>query len=218
MIRSMGRQLRLVLGRDRAPDDSTGDRKPAARAPEVEFVAYAEDSLLSGHIRLNRDRLTDLLNEHDEYVLIDAICESLQDGYAVEVEEIRVPREELLLVHATGPRGNHERRQRTRALPMTIGTGPYLIHGYLHGPLGTDPIVSFRRRKPMVPLTEAWIEYASGGARQRRQVGTVVVNRELIDWIGPAVEEEMAMPDPPDLPLDQEKGPLVKDFTGELFH
>jgi hypothetical protein len=38
-----------------------------------------------------------------------------------------------------------------------------------------------------------------------------VVNREQIDWIVPAVDDDVEMPD---LPLSADKGPLLKDFTG----
>jgi hypothetical protein len=42
----------------------------------------------------------------------------------------------------------------------------------------------------------------------------VLVNREQMDWIVPALDEEVEVPD---LPLAYERGPLLKDFTGALF-
>jgi hypothetical protein len=66
----------------------------------------------------------------------------------------------------------------------------------------------------MVPLTEASIVFTAGGINQRRDVGTVVLNRELIDWVAPALEQEVTMPD---LPLETQTGPLLKDFTGNIF-
>lgn len=65
----------------------------------------------------------------------------------------------------------------------------------------------------MVPITEAWVEFQSGAVRQRRRVSTVV-NREQLDWVVEAKDEEVELPD---LPLDVEKGPLVKDFTGDVM-
>ena len=50
-----------------------------------------------------------------------------------------------------------------------------------------------------------------------RSVGVVVLNREQIDWIVPAVDDMPAMPDLPELPADDDPGPLLKDFTGALF-
>ena len=43
-----------------------------------------------------------------------------------------VPRDELLLVHATGPRGDQARRPRTRQHPLAVQLGPYQVRGYLH--------------------------------------------------------------------------------------
>lgn len=45
-------------------------------------------------------------------------------------------------------------------------------------------------------------------------MGTVIVNRDHVDWIVEAVDEEVEMPE---IPLSADpKGRLVKDFTGQL--
>jgi hypothetical protein len=216
MIESLGRRLRVVFGRlGAAADSPAAPARDAARASQqVEFVAYGEDCVLSGMVRLASDRLTDMLNEHDEYQLVDVLVEGLTGERAVEVREVLVRRDELLLVHAAGPRGNLDRRRRTRSHPVAVQMGAYHIRGYLHVLPGADPVQAIRRRKPMVPLTDAWIEFATAAGRQRRRVGTVVINREQIDWIVPAIDDEVEMPD---LPLSAEKGGLLKDFTGALF-
>lgn len=215
MIQSIGRRLLVAFGRRDAEGVVTAEA-PAASAPlpEVEFVAYGEDCLLSGRVRLAAERLTDMLNEHDEFLLADVMVERLDGQPAIEVKEVLVPRDELLLVHATGPRGSQGRRQRTRQHPIGLQMGPYHVRGYLHALPGSDPIASFRRRKTMVPLTDAWIEYGIGSARQRRRVGTLVVNREQVDWVVPAQDDEVEMPD---LPLKVDQGPLLKDFTGAIL-
>ncbi len=59
---------------------------------------YAEDSILSGRVALTADRLTDLLNEHDQYTLVDVLVESLVDGRAVERREVLVDRDELSIM------------------------------------------------------------------------------------------------------------------------
>jgi hypothetical protein len=205
----------VVFRSSHAPADREPDvPRPATRSSQlVEFVAYGEDCLLSGFTRMDADRLTDMLNEHDEYQLVDVLVEGFS-GDAVEAADVLVTRDELFLVHAAGPRGNQDRRRRTRSHPVAIQMGPYHIRGYVHTLPGADPVQAIRRRNPMVPLTDAWIEFASPTGRQRRRVGTVVVNREQIDWIVPAVDDEVEMPD---LPLSAEKGRLLKDFTGALF-
>jgi hypothetical protein len=185
------------------PDEPVGSR--------LDFVAYAEDSVLSGRLELRADRLTDLLNEHDEFVLESVLVSSLTDGHAIEAAELLVARDELFLVHATGPRGSRGRRQRTRQHALAMQLGPYHVRGYVHALPGTDPIANLRRRRPMVPLTEAWIEYELNGVREGRRVSTVVVNRHQLDWVVEAADEEVEYPEIP-----VKAGPLVKDFTGSL--
>jgi hypothetical protein len=211
----LGRRLRLVLRRE---PESLSVSPLVVSGPEtqrqVEFVAYAEDCLLSGFVRLAADRLTDLLNDHDEVELIDVFVQDLAAGPGRQVAEIMVRREELLMVQAVNPRGHRGRRTKTRQFPVAMQIGPYHVRGYIHALPGSDPISGFRRRRPMVPITDAWIEYVVGKTRQRRRVGTLIVNRELVDWIVEAIDDEVEMPD---IPLSTyPKGPLLKDFTGEL--
>ncbi len=216
MLQSLGNTLRIALDRRGAAGDSSlvADAVPARRNRIVEFVAYGEDCLLSGRLRMDTDRLSDMLNAHDEFLITDVLLERLQDGRSTEISEILIPRDEVMLVHAAGPRGSAERRRRTRAHPVALQLGDYQVRGYLHALPGADAINAIRRRPTMVPLTDAWIEYDSGGIHHRRGVGAVVVNRDHIEWIVPTKDEEVEMPD---LPLDFDRGPMLKDFTGFLF-
>jgi len=159
---------------------------PQAEAPglpEVEFVAYAEDGRLSGRIRLDASRLSDMLNLHDEFLLEDALAERLPDGGTMLLPEFLVRRDELLLVHATGPRGDRAQRTRTVTHGITLRAGPYLVRGDLHAARGVDPMAFFRRRRPMVPLTDATIEYRAVDSPVQEFAGTIVVNRDHIDWM-----------------------------------
>ena len=69
------RRLRLVLHREPEPLALSARTAPSptesALGPPVEFIAYAEDCLLSGYVRLGADRLTDLLDQHEELQLVD---------------------------------------------------------------------------------------------------------------------------------------------------
>lgn len=188
---------------------------PQPREPaEVEFGGYAEDCRLFGFMRLEAERLTDALNDRQELDLVDVLVVALDDGRAVPLKELRVGRDELLAVRASGPRGNPGRRGRMRPYPVTLQTGPYVIHGYLHGPPGADPLLHLRRRKAMVPLTEAWIAYESAGQEHRGRVGTIIVNRELIDWIRLARDEEVRLPS---LPVEAAPDSRAKDLTGYIW-
>jgi hypothetical protein len=201
VTQSIGRRLRVVFQRSGdAEEGSTlpGDREPArSLLPLLDFVAYAEDCVLYGRVRLAAERLTDMLNTHDEFDLIDVMVERLDGQGAIEVKEVLVRRDELLLVHATGPRGNLARRTRTREHPLAVRIGPYDVRGSLHASPGHDPLMTIIRRKPMVPMTDAWIEYMAGGERRRRRVGALIVNREQIDTVAHAADEWSELPDLP---------------------
>ncbi|MEO6207231.1 MAG: hypothetical protein ABIP77_04680 [Candidatus Limnocylindrales bacterium] len=220
MINSLGRRLRVAFGVASAPGDPLAADTDGATAhlqPIVEFVAYGEDCLLSGQIRLASERLSDMLNDHDEYQLVNVLVERLDGGGAAEAQEVLVPRDEILLVHATGPRGSPARRQRTRPHPVAVQIGPYQVRGYLHALPGSDPLLAIRRRKAMVPLTDASIEFSIGGVRQRRQTGALVINREQIDWISIAADDDIVSPELPMMPVAAGQGPLLKDFTWQIL-
>jgi hypothetical protein len=195
-----------------SPDDEAPVLEVTRPAgPELEFAGYAEDCRVFGFFRLSGDRMTDLLNERVEYHLTDAMVVRLDTGAATQATDLVVHRDEVLAVRAAGPRGDPERRSRRRPSPITLQSGPYTIHGYVHGIPGGDPIREVRRRPPMIPITEAWIEYLSAGQNHRARVGTVIVNRELWDWIRLSKDEEIRLPD---LPAETGPNPLAKDFTG----
>jgi hypothetical protein len=162
-------------------------------APQVEFVAYAEDCRISGRMELRGDRLTDMLNRNDEFVLRDASVEALADGRTLAAGEVPVGRNELLAVHAVGPQGNPSRHLHTRRYPVVVRSGPYVIRGYMHTPPAVQPEESARRRA-MIPLSDAWIEYVCGGALRRSPVDTIVVNRDIADSIDFAADEDVAPP------------------------
>lgn len=167
----------------------------AARSPHplIDFVAYAEDCVLSGRVRLSAERMTDLLNENDAIQLRDVIVHRLEDAGSIEAREVVIHRDEILFVHAAGPRGVVGRRRRTLMHPLAMQLGPYLVRGYLHALPGSPPLVALRGRPTMVPLTDAWIEYDDGARHHRHRVGAIVINREQIDWIGHAMEGDMEM-------------------------
>jgi hypothetical protein len=183
MIGAFGRRLRLVLWQ---PDDgglANPGHDESVDLPEVDFVAYAEDGRLSGRIRLDTARLSDMLNEHDEFQLDGVLAERLPDGGTMVVPEFVVERDELILVLATGPRGDRARRMPTEPHAIALRAGPYLVTGDIHAAHGVDPIVFFRRRRPMVPLTDATIEYRTARGPVREYAGTIVVNRDQLDWV-----------------------------------
>ena len=181
MIGSIGSRLRLVL-RQPSPALRVG-AIDATDLPEIDFVAYSTSERLSGRVRLDSARLTDMLNAHDEYVLIDALAERLPEGGSMVVHEILIRRHELALVRAGGPRGNRKLRIPTTTHRLVLRTGRYVVAGRLHSNNGQDPLAALRARDPMVPLTDAAIMFRVGQDIVEEPGGTIVVNRDLVEWV-----------------------------------
>ena len=163
----------------------------APEAPFVRFVAYSAHQRVFGWVRLQADRLTDLLNTHEELHLVDVELESLADGLMGTVDEVVIHRRDLIAVQASGPRGDEARRRTTRTHPMAIRSGNYMIGGYLHVPPGADPIASARERPAMIPLTDASIAYWVHDKCRYQSIGTIVVNRDAADWIRVVSHEDL---------------------------
>lgn len=178
MIGSIGSRLRLVL---RQPGAAFGATE-AGDLPEVEFVAYSTSERLSGRIRLDAARLTDMLNSHREYVLIDALAERLPEGGSMVVPEILIARHELAMVRVGGPRGDRSLRVPTTRHQIVLRSGRYTIAGRIHSNPGQDPLAALRTRDPMVPLTDAAILFRVGTDIVEEPAGTIVVNRDLVEW------------------------------------
>ena len=172
--------LQLVLRR--SPEE-TPRTDVVPDAPLVRFAAYGAHQRVFGWVRLKADRLTDLLNTHDELQLVNVELETFANGLTGTVSEVVVRRRDLIAVQASLPRGIEGRRRATRIHPIAMQSGGYLISGYLHAPEGSDPIEAVRTRPPMIPLTDALLEYWAGGKRQHQSTGTIIVNRDATDWI-----------------------------------
>lgn len=163
----------------------------APDAPFVRFAAYGAHDRVFGWVRLQEDRLTDLLNAHDELHLLEVELETLATGLRGTVDEVIIHRRDLVAVQACGPRGDAARRRATQSHPLAVQSGNYLICGYLHAPPGADPITSARERPPMVPLTDALIEYWVHGRREHQAIGTIVFNRDAAERIQVVTHDDL---------------------------
>lgn len=160
-------------------------------APVLRFEAFLANARIFGHVHLDADRLTDLLNAHPELDLHCATQESLVDGSTSSSDDFLVPRSELIAVLASGPRGDPALRRWTQAHPVAVQAGSYLIGGYAHATPREDPLKAIGQRPPMVPLTDAWLEYWRGGEQIQQWVGTIIFNRDHADWIRAVDEAEL---------------------------
>lgn len=154
-------------------------------APLVRFVAYQDAKRLSGWISLAADRLTDLLNACDEVALEEVDVAAFDDGRSEWVDELVVRLADLVAVQASGPPGDPSQWQHTEPHPIELCAGHYVIGGILHAAPGVEPLAELATRPPMVPLTDAWIEYRLGGTVLHRAQGTIIVNRERAESISP---------------------------------
>ena len=183
-------RLRVVLNPARR-SPGTSVPEPGPEPEEVEFIAFTEDCLIVGRISLDADRLSDMLNAHEEFTLRDVVVHGLADGRSVRAAEVPVSRAELVAVLADRPRGDPARRTHTLMHPVAVQSGLYLVHGYLHARPGAEPLASARWRRSMIPLTDASIEYSLGGVPQLATSRTIVVNRDLADWMRLVGEHEL---------------------------
>jgi hypothetical protein len=159
---------------------------------------------------LTASRVTDLLNDGTEFELVNTFLQALDDSHGLQIRTVVVRRGEIFAVGVTGPRGDPTRRTRTRQIPVELRVGRYDVSGNIHVIPGTDPIIGFRRRRVMVPLTEATIEFDTPDGGRLARFGTILVNRDLTDWIAPARRSDVR---PPELIPELQGLGLAKDFT-----
>ncbi len=151
--------------------------------PLIPFAAYLASSRLFGWVRLEASRLTDLLNACESISLENVEVADFERGSIRSAEQTIVERGELIAVHAIGPRGDEAQRRPTRTVPIAAWSGNFVVCGNLHVVAGDDPLESWSERPPLVPLTEAWIEYWSDDERAHRSSGTIIVNRDRADLV-----------------------------------
>ena len=185
MFSAATRVLRLRFVPATEPPKDGGDEL------DIDFVAYGHESVLSGMLRLDADRLTDLLNASDELDLLDVVCLGLDGGLA-QADRVVVPRGELVAVKAGDPRGRPSLRRPTRQVAVVATAGRYVMHGYVHGRPGADPMMHLGRRPAMIPLTDATIAYDTPNGWRQDMASTLIVNRDTADSMRLAKEDELA--------------------------
>ena len=151
--------------------------------------AYAADCRLFGRADLGEGRLTDQLNATRELSIEEVRLESLDDGHAVEADEILVSTDELCAFVAHEPRGEPARRVRTHTTRVMVDLGPYLVVGLVHSTPAADPLSVALRRAAWLPLTQATVTYRRGPDQVTDVIETLIVNRTLAA-VFHAIEED----------------------------
>lgn len=169
----------------RQPDGRLTPIAPGAAVElEVDFVAFAAHGRFAGRLPLDAARLTDWLNAHEEIELEDVRVEELATGRIRIIPKVVLRRDELYVVHITGPRGDLIRRRQTIPRTLTIKVGRYVVTGEIHSEPGLDPIYQLRKRGGvMVPLTDALVTYQGPRGTVEDTVEAVLVNRDKIEAV-----------------------------------
>jgi hypothetical protein len=163
----------------------------------IPFIGYAVGRRFIGYVESEGERLTDLLNRTESVVVREAFVESFEDDTVVNIGDGEVDRSILYAVETSGGRGEGTRRIHTISHRMQIQLGPYSALGLLHAMPGQMPLPYLHSRGPMIPLSDATLGFATRGALKLRDVGTLIVNRDLLDWVRASEEEAVAFPGVP---------------------
>lgn len=178
----------------------------------VEFQAFSGDCTITGRMTMFGERLTDFLNGQERFQLHKVEFQSLDDGHTVEMDSVNLQRDDLLAVVGTGPRGNEKQRVELEEARMQLSIGPYVLLGRLHLPRGQDPMRNVLQREPMIPFTGVTMAYSVAGSLVARDLGTIIVNRHLVEWITEPGEDAVLFPEATiRSPFSMN---LRKDFTG----
>ena len=166
----------------------------------IPFIGYAVGRRLIGYVDCENERLTDLLNRSESLVIRDAFVENFADDTIVNLGDGEIDRSILYAVEATGGRGEGARRIHTVRHRMQVQLGPYSALGLLHALPGQGGAMAHpATRGPMIPLSDATLGYEHHGVLSMRDVGTLIVNRDLVDWVRASDDEAMAFPGVPAL-------------------
>lgn len=163
----------------------------------IPFIGYALGRRFIGYVDCEGGRLTDLLNHAESIVVRETFVESFEDDTVVNLGDGEVDRSILYAVEAGGGRGEATRQIHTIRHRLQVQIGPYSALGLLHSLPGQIPLPYLGSRGPMIPLSDATIGFASRGSLQLRDVGTLIVNRDLLDWVRASEDEALAFPGVP---------------------
>lgn len=160
----------------------------------VPFIGYALGRRFMGYVDCEGERLTDVLNRSESIVLRDSYVESFDDDTVTNLGDGEVDRSILYAVEASGSRGEAARQIQTIRHRLQVQLGPYSALGLLHELPGQLPLPHLYSRGPMIPLSDATLAFACRGAMQLRDIGTLLVNREMLDWVRASDDAALAFP------------------------
>ncbi len=149
----------------------------------IPFIGYALRRRYIGYVECEGERLTDLLNRSESVVIREAFVESFEDDTVTNMGDGEVERSILYAVESSGGRGEGARRIHTVRHRLQVQLGPYTALGLLHALPGQMPLPYLHSRGPMIPLSDVTLGFTNRGAMILKDVDTLIVNRDMLDWV-----------------------------------
>jgi hypothetical protein len=160
----------------------------------IPFIGYALGCRYIGYVECAGERLTDVLNRTESVVIREAFVESFEDDTVSNLGDGEVDRSILYAVETSGATGEEARRVSTVRHRLQVQIGPYSALGVLHAAPGQMPLPYLTSGGPMIPLSDATLGFTARGSLTLRDVGTLIVNRDLLDWVRASDEQAAAFP------------------------
>jgi len=159
----------------------------------VPFVGYALGHRLIGRVECDGGRMAELLDRVDSIVVHEAYLETFTDDTVTNLGAFAIDRSSLFAVEAVesveavgGGRPFAARRpsaaRQARGRRLQIQLGPYSALGLIDAHT-SELSRSLPAGRRMIPLRQATIAFAARARVHLRDVGTLLVNREMIDWV-----------------------------------
>ena len=163
----------------------------------IPFIGYALARRFIGYVECDGDRLTDVLNRSESVIIRETYVESFEDDTVVNLGDGEVDRSILYAIETAGAGGEVTRRIHTIRHRLQVQVGPYTALGLLNSLPGQLTLPNLHSHGPMIPLSDATIGFNCRGTVRLRDVGTLIVNRDLIDWVRASDDEALAFPGVP---------------------
>jgi hypothetical protein len=149
----------------------------------IQVKGFTNDCLIWGHMDTGGRPLARLLNHLDRIELRDVTLESLDSAQRVRVPAYSLGRDELCALTFSEPRPRSIRRPIRSLHRLQAQIGPYHVLGRVDAAPGDEPLWRYRAGGAMVAFADATIAYIVGGVLELRDAQSVVVNRDLVNWV-----------------------------------
>jgi hypothetical protein len=152
------------------------------------FIGYSIGRRYMGHVDCGGDRLADLFNGGGAVMVRDAYVEDFDNDTVAHVGDVTLERSILYAVELAG-RGEVAGRSASGRRRIHLRLGPYSALGLLPGSAEQTTLPMFDANGPMIRLSGATIGYTCARGQHLRDVGALLVNRELMDWVRAGEED-----------------------------